>query len=126
MSEDTRSRKLCPECGKEPIKSRMYGELVYWRTGLTHRPLFYEQGHCHVHDAIGEERAVYCPSGHRWIEKILRSCWCGWPNSGPYAREVVDVPEPPTFRKPPKRIGEKLPIVGSRKGTLPKVVLDEA
>lgn len=89
MVDYTGPSKLCPECQREPIKSRMYSELTYSQATLILCHAFYdEEGRWHDHRNRPIDRTIYCPAGHSWTVKVLRHCWCGWPDSGPYAEET--------------------------------------
>jgi len=85
MAEHT--RPVCPECQREPIKSRVYPDYAYPRPGIICDGEFRdERGQWHGHG--GRLKRICCPQGHSWMVEVLDRCWCGWPDSGPYAKET--------------------------------------
>ncbi len=70
---------ICQECKKKGLKSCIYPGVG--SVTLVYYPPFYdEKGRFHNHD--GNLRTTYyeCSRGHKWMDKTIGSCWCGWPN----------------------------------------------
>lgn len=81
---------ICPKCQKAPIESIMYSAPVYLPYGgIVYGGEFQdEQGRWHSHGR--HCRTIYCPHGHSWVVDVIDSCWCGWPDTGPYMKEETD------------------------------------
>lgn len=76
-----KSRKLCPECVKADLKSKLFdrgsGSTLLGNAGQS----FYdEEGVWHRHDPNIITQVWECSNGHKWTERLPHPCpSCSWP-----------------------------------------------
>jgi hypothetical protein len=65
-------------------------------TCLYYAPFYDEDGERHHHDGNIRTMGYRCSNSHRWEEKSVASCWCGWGtpkgDAGPATPKKGEVP----------------------------------
>ena len=79
---------ICPFCKEEGEKSLVYPG-VGTVTAMYCPPFYDEEGRMHIHDSNITTQSYSCSRGHNWTEKSKGSCWCGWPDTGPFKEQEL-------------------------------------
>lgn len=85
MSSSEAQPGTCRECGEPGTPNGVSHQCMAVRnfTDL--------EGRIHLHDPNTHGSTYRCVNGHRWHQRWIRQCWCGWDNGGPQGEAYEQV-----------------------------------